>query len=51
MKSPRHALSGHVHLLGYPVEKMPAFFAAADVMLVSLSRAPNFALTIPGTVQ
>lgn len=48
----KHGLSRQVHLLGqHPVEKMPAFFAAADVMLVSLKRAPNFALTIPGKVQ
>lgn len=41
-----------VHLLGrHPVEKMPAFYAAADVMLVSLKRAPILAMTIPGKVQ
>ena len=30
---------------------MPEFFAAADVLLVSLKRDPVFALTIPGKVQ
>ena len=46
------ALSGNVHLLGrYPVKVMPQFFAQADALLVSLVRAPIFALTIPGKIQ
>lgn len=48
----RRGLTGRVHLLGpHPLERMPAFFAAADALLVSLKRAPIFALTIPGKVQ
>jgi len=45
-------LTQQVHLLGqYPVEKMPRFFALADVMLVTLKSQPIFALTIPSKVQ
>lgn len=45
-------LEGTVHLLGaYPPERMPAFFAHADVLLASLARDPIFAATIPGKVQ
>lgn len=45
-------LEQHVHLLGrYPLEKMPAFLAAADALLVSLKRDPIFALTIPAKIQ
>jgi colanic acid biosynthesis glycosyl transferase WcaI len=45
-------LSDTVHLLGrHPLETMPAFFAQADAMLVTLRREPIFALTIPGKVQ
>jgi colanic acid biosynthesis glycosyl transferase WcaI len=41
-----------VHLLGrYPVESMPRFFSLADVLMVTLKRAPIFSLTIPGKVQ
>ena len=39
-------------LLGrFEVERMPSFYAHADVLLVSLKRDPVFALTIPGKVQ
>jgi colanic acid biosynthesis glycosyl transferase WcaI len=45
-------LDGVVHLLGrHPVEAMPRFFAAADAMLVTLRKAPIFALTVPTKVQ
>lgn len=45
-------LSENVHMLGrFPAETMPAFFANADVMLVSLKQDPIFALTIPGKIQ
>ncbi len=45
-------LGGLVHLLGrHPLERMPAFFAGADALLVSLKREPIFAMTIPGKVQ
>jgi colanic acid biosynthesis glycosyl transferase WcaI len=42
----------NVHLLGrFAKEKMPVFFALADVMLVTLKRDPIFALTIPSKIQ
>ena len=45
-------LIDRVHLLGrHPVEKMPRYFALADVMLVTLRREAIFALTIPAKVQ
>jgi glycosyltransferase involved in cell wall biosynthesis len=48
----RRGLARCVHLLGrHPVESMPAWFAHADVMLVTLKRDPIFALTIPSKVQ
>jgi glycosyltransferase involved in cell wall biosynthesis len=48
----RRRLGDTVHLLGrHPLEAMPAFFAQADAMLVTLRREPIFALTIPGKVQ
>jgi colanic acid biosynthesis glycosyl transferase WcaI len=48
----RLGLSQNVVMLGrLPVERMPAFFAAADALLVSLKAEPIFALTIPGKVQ
>jgi glycosyltransferase involved in cell wall biosynthesis len=41
-----------VHFLGrYPLETMPHFYAAADVLLLPLKREPIFALTIPGKLQ
>ena len=48
----RLGLSDTVLMLGrHPVERMPAFFAAADALLVSLKADPIFAMTIPGKVQ
>ncbi len=48
----RRGLEQTVHLLGrHPVEKMPAFFAQADALLVSLKREPIFSSTIPGKIQ
>lgn len=45
-------LGKYVHLVGrFPLATMPAFFEAADVLLVSLRRDPIFALTIPGKIQ
>ncbi len=35
----------------FPVERMPAFYAHADALLVSLKRDPVFSMTIPGKVQ
>lgn len=41
-----------VVMLGrHPLERMPAFFAGADALLVSLKDEPIFAMTIPGKVQ
>ena len=44
---------GHCFLLlgRFPVERMPSFYAHANVLLVSLKRDPAFSLTIPGKVQ
>lgn len=45
-------LENSMHLLGrFPVERMPSFYSAADVLLVSLKKDPVFNLTIPGKVQ
>jgi len=48
----RRGLQASVHLLGrYPAESMPAWFAHADAMLVTLRGDPIFALTIPAKLQ
>ncbi len=45
-------LEEKVHLLGrYPLEDMPAFFARADALLVTLKRDPISEFTIPGKLQ
>ncbi len=45
-------LTGTVHLMGsHPLEAMPALFASADAMLVTLKEDPIFSLTIPGKIQ
>lgn len=45
-------LGARVHLYGqHPQQAMPAFFARADALLVSLRREPIFALTIPAKIQ
>jgi glycosyltransferase involved in cell wall biosynthesis len=45
-------LERNFHLLGkFPSHTMRTFFAQADVLLVTLKRAPIFALTVPGKVQ
>lgn len=45
-------LEDRVLLLGrFPVERMPAFYAQADALLVSLKKDPTFSMTIPGKVQ
>jgi colanic acid biosynthesis glycosyl transferase WcaI len=42
----------NVHLLGSrPPEKMPSYFAHADVLLATLRRDPIFAVTIPSKIQ
>ncbi|HEX8674926.1 MAG TPA: glycosyltransferase family 4 protein [Longimicrobium sp.] len=44
-------LGAVVHLLGrHPAERMPHFFAHADVLLASLKRAPVYAYTLPAKV-
>lgn len=48
----RRGLQDRVLLPGrFPVERMPSFYAHADVLLVSLKRDPIFSMTIPGKVQ
>lgn len=48
----RRGLQEHLHFLGrFPLEAMPAFFAAADALLVTLKKEPIFALTIPSKIQ
>jgi colanic acid biosynthesis glycosyl transferase WcaI len=48
----RRGLADRVLMLGrHAPERMPAFFAAADALLVSLKAEPIFAMTIPGKVQ
>jgi glycosyltransferase involved in cell wall biosynthesis len=48
----RRGLHATVHLIDqHPLSAMPAFFAAADALLVTLKRAPGFAETIPSKIQ
>ncbi len=48
----RRGLADSVRLLGrHPMDKMPAYFALADALLVTLRKDPVFALTIPSKVQ
>ena len=48
----RRRLQEKVFLLGrHPAEEMPAFFAKAGAMLVSLKRDETMALTVPAKVQ
>lgn len=45
-------LADRVQFLGrHPVDEMPAFFAAADALLVTLKPDPIMSLTIPGRIQ
>ena len=47
-----YQLDDTVHLLGrHPIETMPAFFAAADVMLVTLKDSRIFNRTAPAKLQ
>ena len=47
-----NALEATVHLVGrHPLEAMPAFFARASLMLVSLKDEPIFSLTAPAKLQ
>jgi colanic acid biosynthesis glycosyl transferase WcaI len=48
----RRGLRSTVHLIGrHPMSDMPAFFADADALLVSLKDAPGLTETIPSKVQ
>jgi len=48
----RRKLAGKVIMVGrHPLERMPAFFAHADALLVSLKDDPIFSMTIPGKMQ
>ena len=48
----KHSLGSTVHLLGrHPIETMPAFFAAADVLLVTLKDSMIFNRTAPAKIQ
>lgn len=48
----RRDLTDHIILLGrHDIQRMPDFFAVADVLLVSLKSDPVFSMTIPGKVQ
>jgi glycosyltransferase involved in cell wall biosynthesis len=48
----RRGLGACVHRVGrFPVTEMPAFFASADVLLVTLNRTPGLEVTIPSKVQ
>jgi colanic acid biosynthesis glycosyl transferase WcaI len=48
----RRGLAKTVHLLGWRApETMPAYFAHADALLVTLRSDPIFALTVPSKVQ
>ena len=48
----RRGLSATFHLLGpRPAERMPRYFAHADLLLATLARKPIFAYTIPSKIQ
>lgn len=48
----RRGLQDTVVLLGrHPLDRMPAFFAGADALLVTLRSEPIWSMTIPGKVQ
>jgi glycosyltransferase involved in cell wall biosynthesis len=51
-KISENVLNDYFKFLGsYPPEKMPAFFASADALLVSLKDTKIFSMTIPGKLQ
>jgi colanic acid biosynthesis glycosyl transferase WcaI len=48
----RRGLQERMIMLGrFPLERMPAFFGAADALLVSLGDQDAWSMTIPGKVQ
>ena len=51
-KIKEYKLEGNFHMLGsFPIDKMPEFYANADVMLFSLKDEYIFSITIPAKVQ
>lgn len=47
-----HSLESKIHCPGrFPLEKMPALFEQADVLLFSLKDVPIFAITVPSRLQ
>ena len=51
-KASESGLRDTVHFLGrHPMDRMPEFYALANVMLVSLKNKPVFSLTIPAKIQ
>ena len=51
-KIQNYSLVDYFEFLGsFPAEEMPAFFASADALLVSLKDTKIFSLTIPGKLQ
>ena len=51
-KISRYSLDDYFKFLGsFPPEDMPAFFASADALLVSLKDTKIFSMTIPGKLQ
>lgn len=48
----KNDLEKNIHFLGQkPMNKMPHYFAVADLLLVTLKQNPIFALTIPSKIQ
>jgi colanic acid biosynthesis glycosyl transferase WcaI len=48
----KNKLEESFKILGrFPLERMPSFFAHADVLLVSLKKDPVFSMTIPAKLQ
>ncbi len=48
----KRGLEENFHFLGrFPLEAMPLFFSFADALLVTLRKAPIFALTVPSKIQ
>ena len=51
-KIQNYSLGDYFEFLGsFPAEEMPAFFASADALLVSLKDTKIFSMTIPGKLQ
>jgi len=51
-KVQNYSLGNYFEFMGsFPAEEMPAFFASADALLVSLKDTKIFSMTIPGKLQ